>query len=61
MNKVFPTNSSTFVVNGKVCTVIYHDGYYSVAFVGKTVWATTLRLLQHIIRTWPEKLEIFKV
>lgn len=59
MNTVFPENTSTFAVNGKVCTVIYHDGYYSVAFVGETLWATSLSMLTYLIKTHPDKLEIF--
>ena len=59
MNKVFPTNSSTLVVNGKVGTVIWHDGYYTMSFVQGTVWAPTLSMLVHLVENHFEKLEIF--
>lgn len=59
MNKVFPVNASTLVVNGKVGTVIWHDNYYSMAFVQGTVWAPTLSMLTHLIKNHFEKLEAF--
>lgn len=58
MNKVF-RYSGIFVVNGKVGTVIWHDGYYTIAFVQGTMWAPTLSMLTHLIENHAEKLEIF--